>query len=670
MNLFGRYAPLFHIPLSMIVVFIIEWISRHSFHAAGSFVYHHTMAYFYNCLIVYIIYSLVFLSSRRKFWRTLITALLLILGTINGILLLNRVSPFGYTDLAMVGDLLTMQNSKYLSKGQVILIIAVLAVLLIYLIVLFIKGKKQPWKLKLPFRLIIVAALFVSVPFVTKFAQYEGYLNSYFGNLAQGYQDYGFLYGFGMSVFGIGMKKPIGYSNAKIQEIKESTDMGESDMLTVDGKKVNIVVVLLESFLDPTEVNYLDLSEDPIPYFHELEENYSYGHLRVPVVGAGTCDTEFEVLTGMSMQFFGPGEYPQKTILKEVDSCESFASDLSKLGYSSHVVHDNGANFYSRKNAFSKMGFNTFTSKEMLDITDYNPIGTWPMDDILIDATKDAMDSTPDADFTYTITVATHGNYPDYKVFDDPAIKVTANGKDEALNYKWEYYVNMLHIEDTWIKNYIQMLSDRNEPTLVIMFGDHIPTMGLEDSDLATGDTYETKYITWNNFGMEKKDRGLTSYNLVSEYLDRLGIHGGTMMNYNQSELEKGIPQRSYDYLNDLEYLQYDLLYGNQYAYDGENPYPATGIQMGIHDIKIDRVYTYGGKVHIFGENFTKWSDVYVNGKAVDTTYYSGQHLAISLDDVGETNTLTVNQMAGDTILRSSNQYSLTVSEEDEEEAS
>lgn len=667
--LFERFAPLFHILLAMIVVFIIEWMARHSFTATWDFVIDHTKAYLYNCFIVYVIYSITFLFSRRKFVRSLITILLLLLGAINGILLLSRVSPFGYTDMAMVGDLLTMQNSKYMTKGEVVLAIIALAALVFYLIVLFIKGKKQPWKWFFPIRLVITAALFVSIPFVTRFCQYSGVLNAYFGNLAQGYSDYGFLYGFGSSVFGIGMKKPIGYSKASVKQALDSeNNVGKSEPLTVNGQKVNVVVVLLESFLDPTEVNYLQMSEDPIPYFHELESKYSTGHLTVPVVGAGTCDTEFEMLTGMSMQFFGPGEYPQKTILKKVSSCESFASDLSKLGYSSHVVHDNGANFYSRKNAFSKMGFNTFTSKEMLDITDYNPIKTWPLDDILIDSTKEAMDSTAGPDFTYTITVATHGNYPDYKVFDDPAVKVTAKGKDQALNYKWEYYVNMLHTEDTWIRNYCNMLNQRKEPTLVLMFGDHIPTMGLENKDMKTNDIFKTKYITWNNFGMKKQDMDLTSYNLVSDYLDRLNIHDGTIMKYHQSRLKMGMQGGTYSYMRGLRTLQYDLLYGKRYAYDGKNPYPATGIQMGINDVKIDRVYAYGGKIHLYGQNFTNWSTVYVDGKAVDTTYYSGQHLAIDADDVSKKSTLVVNQMgSNDTILRSSNQYAYDASSSEEE---
>ena len=83
------------------------------------------------------------------------------------------------------------------------------------------------------------------------------------------------------------------------------------------------------------------------------------------------------------MQYFGTGEYPYKTILKQTD-CESIASDLSKIGYGTHVVHNNTATFYSRNNAFSMMGFDTFTSKELMNITQYTPNGNWPTDDVLV----------------------------------------------------------------------------------------------------------------------------------------------------------------------------------------------------------------------------------------------------------------------------------------------
>lgn len=653
---FNDHAILLHIPLSILVVFIIELVSRHSFAGVFEFMAHHTIAFCYNCLVVYLIYTLTFLVRRRSFLRVLITGVLLLLGVINGILLLSRVSPFGFTDFTMISDLLTMKSSKYVSGALTAVVLLGVVLFLIYVVFLFFKGQKQKGKRPFWMRLIAVALCIAAIPGSTVFLQKRHELSSYFGNLAQGYSDYGFLYGFGNSVFGRGMRKPWNYSEKSVKKITSETNMGKT--VWINGKKVNVVVVLLESFLDPTEVKYLSMSKDPIPYFHSLESNYSSGYLEVPVVGAGTCNTEFEMLTGMSMQFFGPGEYPQKTILKKVPSVESYASDLKKLGLKSHVVHDNGANFYSRQNAFSKMGFDTFTSKEMLDITkkEYNPIKTWPTDDILIDSTKQAMDSTKGKDFVYTITVATHGNYPDYKVFSNPDVKVKAKGKDQALNYKWEYYVNMLHREDQWIQNYISMLKSRKEPTLVIMFGDHVPSMDLTNQEVKSGDIFKTKYITWNNFGMKKEDMNLASYNIVADMLGRLGVHGGTVMNYHQKMLQNGVPYGSMRYMRGLKMLQYDLLYGKRYAYNGKNPYPATNIKMGISDVKIDRVYTYDNRVHLFGENFTRWSKIFVNGKQVSTKYKSGQHLSLSVDDVRQGDKIQVNQMgSGDDVLRSSN---------------
>ena len=78
---------------------------------------------------------------------------------------------------------------------------------------------------------------------------------------------------------------------------------------------VNVVYVQLESFIDPDEIRGLELSEEAAPTWNALTEQYSSGYLTVPVVGAGTANTECEVLTGMSTRFFGPGEYPYQTQL-------------------------------------------------------------------------------------------------------------------------------------------------------------------------------------------------------------------------------------------------------------------------------------------------------------------------------------------------------------------
>ena len=416
---------------------------------------------------------------------------------------------------------------------------------------------------------------------------------------------------------------------------------------------------MLESFIDPYDVNFLQMSEDPIPTFHSLEQNFTTGYLTVPVVGAGTANTEFEVLTGMSMQYFGTGEYPYKTILKQSDcpSVESIASDLSSIGYGTHVVHNNTATFYSRNNAFSKMGFDTFTSKELMNITEYTPSGSWPTDKVLVNETVKAMDATENqSDFVYTITVGSHGDYPTEKIIENPEITVTG-AADEASNNQWEYYVNMIHNTDNFIANLIDAVNRRGEDTIIVMFGDHLPTMGLEDSDMKSGDIYKTKYVTWNNMGLKKQDADLYAYQLMASITDSTGIHEGTILNYHQTQMNNTDHTA---YLDGLDNLQYDILYGNRYCYDGKDKYPATDIVMGIDDVTVSETSDSigGSEVFVYGNNFTKWSKVFVNDEKVNTTFSNSGCLIIPKDSVKDGDTIKVCQMGSNsTIFRESNTY-------------
>ncbi|MDO4324332.1 MAG: LTA synthase family protein, partial [Lachnospiraceae bacterium] len=429
----------------------------------------------------------------------------------------------------------------------------------------------------------------------------------------------------------------------------------------------NIICVLLESFVDPALINFLETSEDPIPNFHNLYENYSSGYLEVPVVGAGTANTEFEILTGMGMQFFGLGEYPYKTILKKTN-CESIASDLKTLGYGAHVVHNNGGNFYSRANAFSMMGFDTFTSKELMDIRDYTPLGTWPTDDILVGEVEKSLDYTPDkTDFVYTITVEAHGDYPHEQVRENPDIVVTGP-EDEGMRWAWEYYVNQIHEVDEFIGDLIAMLEKRDEKTMVVMFGDHLPTMGLTEEDMTTGSLFKTQYITWNNFGLEKQDADMTSYQLLADITEQLGIETGTMFTFHQNRDKFATEE---EYQRDMELLQYDILYGEHYVYNGENPYPASDLIMGTQDVVIDRIMETADYYYVRGQNFTKWSKVFVDDSKVSTSFISSKLLRFKKDKMPEGfHRIVVNQMgSSDTIFRSSNTAYYTVKAEEEQAA-
>ena len=179
-----------------------------------------------------------------------------------------------------------------------------------------------------------------------------------------------------------------------------------------------------------------------------------------------------------------------------------------------------------------------------------------------MDETIKSMDATPDQqDLVYTITVQGHGDYPTEKVIENPEITVSG-AKDEATNNQWEYYINEIHEVDKFIGKLKDALAQRDEKTILVLWGDHLPTLGLEESDMATGDIFKTKYVTWNNFGLEKQDADLTSYQLLAHLTDQLDIHEGTMFRFHQSQQD--VATDSKDYIQNFELLQYDILYGKQ----------------------------------------------------------------------------------------------------------
>ncbi len=643
---FNKYSLVFHFILACFLIFVIELISRRNFISAITFLSNHTLAFLYNALIIFASLTLVYLTKYRAQLRLLISGLWIFLGTVNGLILSNRVTPFSYTDLKCISDLFQMQNTTYFTAKEATIVVSVVVSFFVFLGLFFVKGPKYQGKrhaVLVP--VLILAFVFVGIPVTTQAAQNSNVLASYFSNIAQGYSDYGFVYGFSTSVVGRGMDKPADYSEETIEAIETLVDSA-SPQTAVSANQPNIICVLLESFADPYETNFLSMSEDPIPNFHYLEENFSSGYLTVPVVGAGTANTEFEVLTGMSMQYFGTGEYPYKTILKQTD-CESIASDLSRIGYGTHVVHNNTATFYSRNNAFSMMGFDSFTSKELMNITDYTPTGSWPTDDVLVEETVKAMDATEgQSDFVYTITVEGHGDYPTEKVLENPAVAVSG-AADEASNNQWEYYVNMIHEVDDFIGDLITAVNARGEDTVIVFFGDHLPTMGLADSDMKSGSIFKTKYITWNNMGLAKKDADITAYQLLAQITGQVGIHEGTILRYHQTQAD------SETYLSGLENLQYDLLYGKRYAYHGEDLYPATDLVMDVEDVTISSVRknSYSNTLAVYGSNFTKNTKIFVNGSKVTTNYLTSNLISTDISNVKDGDIITVNILGSKSIL-------------------
>ncbi|MCC6095057.1 MAG: LTA synthase family protein, partial [Eubacterium sp.] len=467
-------------------------------------------------------------------------------------------------------------------------------------------------------------------------------LSSYFGNLAMSYQNYGFPYCFCVTAFDTGMSRPNGYSEKLISYIEKDEDEKLTSKDAENATDTNIIFLQLESFFDPETVVNLKISEDPIPYFHKLQKKYSSGMLKVPVVGAGTVNTEFEAITGMSLAYFGAGEYPYKTVLKK-ECVESIPFDLKKLGYTTHAIHDNEASFYGRNTVYPNLGFDTFTSEEyMPDVSDVTETG-WVKDHILTDEIMKALNSTKGSDYIYTVSVQGHGAYPTEPVVSDPEITVTGAENREQNDYSWEYYCKQIHEMDQFVQKLTETLSDYNEPVVLVMYGDHLPTMGLKQSDVKGWNLYKTPYIIWDNFGLKQKDKDIAAYQIGAEVLKRIGIHNGTLVRYHQAE------RGDRYYQSNLEIMQYDMLYGDKYVYHGTSPFTPTKMQMGVVPISISRILKAGtdedSVYYIYGKNFTAASRLMVNDKMIQkTVFVNSGLLLVNGVDIADTDQISIAQ--------------------------
>ncbi len=617
----NRFAPLLQFLGCVVLYFYIEAASRHSVADAWTYVDERTKVFFYNAFLIYVTTLFVFFFRRRTFWRTFIFTLWFLLGTMNGVILANRVTPLTGPDMAMFAELQGVIN-KYFNGIEVILVSVGLIILAVLLILLFIKAPK--YRKKRRFKLIIPGFIlgWAALVGLTEWGLQAKQLSSFFSNIAYAYLDYGFPYSLSVTLLDTGISEPNNYSKELVESV--ISEEGPVRETTVNGEtSPNVVVVQLETFFDPTQIKWLSFSEDPLPNWHRLSKEYSHGLYTVPTVGAGTVNTEFETLTGMSLRFFGPGEYPYKGILRE-NTTESAATVLTGLGYTAHAIHNNTATFYGRRTVYSYLGFNSFTSEEYMNTQNDTNYNDWMRDENLIQPINDALNSTENRDFIYAVSVQPHGSYPTEPVLDDPAIKVTGAASD-GENYAWEYYVNQLHEVDQFVADLIEDLDKRGEPTVVFFYGDHLPTMNLKDSDLTTDNVFDTNYLMWDNIGLDQKNGQIFAYQAMARVFNRIGIHDGVMFRFQQTMRNKE------NYFYDMQVLQYDMLYGKRYVFGETNPYSRTVLAMGVKPITVDSIQKVSadGIYYVYGENFTQSCKLQVNNEVVDTTYLDSGKLLI-----------------------------------------
>lgn len=604
---------------------ILEMLGRHSIVGGVLFFVRSPFVFMYNVLIIFFTLLFALFLRKRVFGMIIISSLWLICGIVNFVVLGYRVTPFAAIDFLMVKDVLSMID-VYLAKWQQIALIFVAILFVIGLVILFIKTPKYQGSRKLVRTAIACIVAWLLISGLTKYSMKHNIISDDFANLGMAYEDYGFAYCFTNSIIDNGISEPDYYNQSAMVMLK-------SDLMDLEThgipKKPNIIVIQLESFFDPKDVIGLSMSKDPVPTFTRLKEEYPSGYLTVPALGAGTANTEFEVLTGLRSSFFGAGEYPYKTTVNEVP-VESMCSLLKKQGYGAYAIHNNVGSFYDRQNVYDEMGFDAFISLEYMYDVEKTSIG-WAKDKTLVDdIMKCLKDTETKPDLVYTISVQGHGQYPSGEDTCIDHVQLTYDDKD--IEPKFHYYVNQIYEMDQMIDELIKQLDAYGEDYVLVLYGDHLPTLDLTEERLPNSNLFQTEYIFVNNIGLKLMDKDIASYEVSTRLFQALNMPDG----YAQ-KIQRMYQGEERD--EKLELYAYDMLFGDCYMYNGRRPLLENHMRRGVDVISVTSVENRGNNVYVYGENFNEYSKVYVDDSSKSTTYIDRNTLMIEdyLVEKGET---------------------------------
>lgn len=646
--------------IAIVLDIILEILGRHSFLDTMKYIVNEPFVFLYNCSIIFFTLTLALLMRKRVFGYGIISFAWLLCGITNCIVLGFRITPFSAIDMLMARNTITIID-KYFTVWQIVAIVAALFLALVAIIVLFLKSPTIQGNIYRVRTTVMIVATFCIVMLFTKIALNAQAISDNFANLATAYDKYGFVYCFSNSVVDVGIGEPDDYSEEKMLEIKEELDTVKASGARFAKKKPNVIVVQLESFMDPSYVKNLSFNMNPIPNFTKLKEECASGFLTMPAIGAGTANSEFEVLSGFDVAYFGAGEYPYKTVLGDT-TCETMATQLKKLGYSTHAMHNHDGTFYDRYIVYKNLGFDTFTPMEYMYDVEHTQ-KNWEKDNVLTGEIMKTLKATENQDFIFTVSVQGHGRYPselDYENYSYP-VKVTGT-ESESLDNEWTYYCNQLYEMDEFIGALIEELENFDEDVVLVMYGDHLPGFDLTNEDVENGNLYQTEYFIWSNmknFSAKKED--IAAYDLSTKLFDVIGFEKSYIQKFRTLYSEED------EAYNDIIWnIQYDMLYGERYMYPDGWPFEPTDMQYGIEPISITDI-TEGDyqmlpenpeeapeQLHgyyIKGENFNECSFVWIDdGFKKDTIYIDRNTLFIPDIEFEDGEEICVAQVGDDSI--------------------
>ncbi len=272
----------------------------------------------------------------------------------------------------------------------------------------------------------------------------------------------------------------------------------------------SVICVMNETFSDLSLLNGLNIDYTGPAYFNSISDALVRGSLEVSAYGGGTCNSEFEFMTGNSLGFIGSGNYPYTYY--DLSNVQNLAAQFAELGYDTTAIHPNAPTNWNREEVYSGFGFNRFLSID--DFEGEPNYHSGRTDASTYQKILDQLASSDQPQFVLDVTMQNHSGYDQYNIPEEDMLDYTFDFDPDntALTHQLNEYLSCINASDRDLEWFMNELRNLDRPVVLVFFGDHQPGMAgnvndaiyTNEEEITHGArSYRTNYIVWTNYYVE-----------------------------------------------------------------------------------------------------------------------------------------------------------------------
>ena len=550
--------------------------------------------YFISACIYFIVQLLLVVLLNNVYLGAFISFILWILAAVVNFykmeMMGDPVLPWDFLYANQIFDLLP---ALYKNVNLVLLIsVAVAAVVIIGLLIKFTAFKTFNWKVRIGALVVLIACMMLvynfDKNFVGKSFKSAG-AASIPWNQIESQEKNGMIVGFLLNVPNIRVEKPANYSAKSMAALNDQVEqmLMNEEYLTTD-EKPNVVMIMSEAYWDLKKIG---IPQDGSTLTPTIDAN-QIGEIVSPRYGGGTSTVEFEALTGFSMAHLPGGAVPYQQFL--VNETPSLARTFKAHGYSTTAIHTYYKYFWNRIQAYEALGFDQFIGLD--DLVDPAFFGWMYVDDqVVTDEIMKTIEESDKPSFIYAVTMLNHGLYNDTRYGDNTmqAVDEYSDESNQILNNLATGYKR----SDEAYADLLERIEASNEPTLVVFFGDHLPSMNATYEEVGFVESMakksleeelkmkQTPLVVWNNYGQSIEQVGNVStsflpplvmewaqlpgigyYSVLQEMLETMPAYTSIVKETADGELVKETPSQYTELENMYKMIQYDIMFGDKHS--------------------------------------------------------------------------------------------------------